>query len=104
MENWNNHPMLTVISKSNYKLNYVLKDNKLYKVQYFLKTYTQEALYDLIENVTIDKNFTMHQSRAATTVLTNPHNMDVVTFYKNTDDNDDTFYVDFTEVDLVDKI
>jgi hypothetical protein len=104
METWNNNPLLNVISEPNYSLDYVLKNNKLYKVQLFLQTHSQESLNRLIEHLTIKENFSLDKSTSNLTTLTNPKNMDVVQIIKYMT-TDTTYYVaHFTEVDLIDKI
>jgi len=100
METWNNNPLLNVISEPNYSLDYVLKNNKLYKVQLFLQTHSQESINQLIEHLTIKQKFTLDKSTSSLILLTNPISMDVVQILKY-----NTYYcVYFTEVDLVDKI
>jgi len=104
MEAWNNNPLLNVISEPNYSLDYVFKNNKLYKVQLFLQTHSQASINQLIEHLAIKENFTLDKSTANLTTLTNPKNMDVVQIVKYVT-NDTTYYVaHFTEVDLIDKI
>lgn len=104
MEAWNNKPLLNVISEPNYSLDYVLKNNKLYKVQLFLQTHSQGSLNQLIEHLTIKQNFTLDKSTSTLITLTNPNSMDVVQIVKYMT-TDTTYYVaHFTEVDLIDKI
>lgn len=104
MENWNNNPLLNVISEPNYSLDYVLKNNKLYKVQLFLQSHSQESINRLIEHLTIKENFSLDKSTSNLTTLTNPHSMDVVQILKYVT-TDTTYYTaHFTEVDLIDKI
>jgi hypothetical protein len=105
MENWNNKPFLNVISEPTYSLDYVFKNNKLYKVQLFLETHDQASIDKLIEHITIVKKFILDKSTSNLIVLTNPANMDIVQIIKYTNYDNTLYYsVSFIEVDMIDKI
>jgi hypothetical protein len=105
METWNNNPFLNVISEPTYSLDYVFKNNKLYKVQLFLETHDQSSIDKLIENITIKNNFILDKSTSNLIVLTNPVNMDIVQILKYTKYDNTLYYsVYFIEVDMIDKI
>jgi len=104
MEQWNYKPMMNVHSKPTYSMDYVWKNNKLYKVQLFIKEYDEASLNELIHVMTTKNNLVLDKVFGALITLKNTVNLDSVQILKlKQNDGIVINSVHFIEVDLIDK-
>jgi hypothetical protein len=105
METMNNNTQLTVFSEPTVSLKYVWETNKLHKIKTIIETRTCIEVCQLINHVTINKNYILEKSTSKLVKLSNPHNMDTINITKFTKSDGEPYnVVTYIEIDIIDKL